>query len=294
MTNTAPMSWRDALRVTAERRFVSLDDCPIAVREWQLGMAEDAPLILLVHGQGAHSHWWDCLAPPLGIDCGMRVAALDLAGMGDSGHRDRYSLRQFAAELLRTVESCRPGGPVLVAAHSFGGSVARTALHLWPDALAGCVLLDSALGRGRPTVAAKKVVRRETRIYASREEALRRFRLSPAQPPPDAALLRHVAEHSIRRAGDGGWQFKLDTRMRYKLVHEDFGEPLEQLRAGREKYRVIYGGNSIFFKPNLVDRLQGVLSPEAVRVLDGAHHQLFLDRPDDCRRLLAACIRELI
>ena len=263
MQTDARMHWQEALAAASCRWFIEVDGCPVSVREWQLGMPADAPLILLVHGQGAHSHWWDGVAAPVGLGCGMRVAALDLSSMGDSGHRRRYSLRQFAKELLQSVDSCSPGGPVILVAHSFGGSVARIALHLQPDDLSACVLLDSVPGRGRPQARGSKAhshVKPEAHIYPSREEALRRFRLRPAQPPPAPRLFQHIANHSIRQVEGGGWQFKLDTRMRQKLDYEDFGDPLLHLSAARHKYAAIYGTRSPFFGEDGVDRLRAALS----------------------------------
>ena len=49
----------------------------------------DNPGMVLVHGSGAHSHWWDFVAPLL-IDQ-YEVSALDLTGMGSSDHREHYS-----------------------------------------------------------------------------------------------------------------------------------------------------------------------------------------------------------
>lgn len=281
---------QQSLKTPSRNWFIQVHACPIYVREWQLQLPEEAPLLMFVHGQGAHSHWWDLLAPRLGLACGMRAAALDLSGMGASGHRARYSLRRFAAELTAGIQSCRAGGKVIAVAHSFGGSVARTALHLQPDVFSFCVLLDSTFGRGKPLAAARQKAAANPRTYKSREEALKRFRLRPAQPFPDLQMREHIAGHSIKPA-NGGWQFKLDTRMRQKLIYEDFGEPLAQLQKARENYAVLLGGKSVFYDQGVADRLQAILPRGAVEVLPNAHHHLFLDQPHACCTRLAEMLQ---
>ena len=58
------------------------------------------PGMVLVHGSGAHSHWWDFVAPLL-IDQ-YEVSALDLTGMGSSGHREYYSPEVFGEAVSYT------------------------------------------------------------------------------------------------------------------------------------------------------------------------------------------------
>ena len=55
------------------------------------------PGLCFVHGGFAHAHWWDWIAPF--YSDAFTVAALDLGGMGDSGHRAKYSLDTFAKEV---------------------------------------------------------------------------------------------------------------------------------------------------------------------------------------------------
>ena len=79
-------------------RFVDVQDCPIHYLLWR-GDDEDADRrgLLLVHGGGAHANWWRYIGPF--FTRYFRVAAIDLSGMGDSGHREEYSALVRAAEI---------------------------------------------------------------------------------------------------------------------------------------------------------------------------------------------------
>ena len=78
--------WR-SVEIEPSAGFIEVGDADIKYRYWS-----DAgnPGLLFVHGHGAHSHWWDFIAPAYKDD--YQTVALDLSGMGDSDHRDDLSL----------------------------------------------------------------------------------------------------------------------------------------------------------------------------------------------------------
>ena len=65
-------------------RIVDVDGCPIHYLIWGSPDAGSDGL-LFIHGGGAHAHWWSFIAPFFAEN--RPVAAIDLSGMGDSGHR---------------------------------------------------------------------------------------------------------------------------------------------------------------------------------------------------------------
>ena len=81
-----PPEWfTKALATAPQERRVDVDGTTISYLAW----GDPSPRgIVLVHGGGAHAHWWDHIAPLLALD--RRVLALDLSGHGDSGRRDTY------------------------------------------------------------------------------------------------------------------------------------------------------------------------------------------------------------
>src|SRR3546814_6913575 len=55
--------------------------------------------LVFVHGGGANAHWWTHIAATFAGE--RRVVAVDLSGHGDSSHRERYELEQWAREVDR-------------------------------------------------------------------------------------------------------------------------------------------------------------------------------------------------
>ncbi|MEZ4290203.1 MAG: alpha/beta fold hydrolase [Myxococcota bacterium] len=51
------------------------------------------------------------------------VAALDLSGHGDSGHRERYSLEGWTREVMAVARHAGIDGPPVLVGHSMGGFV---------------------------------------------------------------------------------------------------------------------------------------------------------------------------
>src|SRR5262245_10651155 len=114
--HTAPAWFTQAVSTPVQDRFVSVDHCRIHYLRW--GRA-GKPGLCFVHGGVAHAHWWDWVAPF--FTGAFSVVALDLGGMGDSGHRDRYRLDTFAKEVAEVCAHAGfDDGPVVVG-HSFGG-----------------------------------------------------------------------------------------------------------------------------------------------------------------------------
>ena len=111
----APEWFRRALAVPTETGEVLVGGATIRFLAW--GEADRRGLVL-VHGGGAHAHWWTHVAARLAGD--LRVVAIDLSGHGDSDHRDSYSLEQWTDEVIAVVEAGRIVGPPVIVGHSMG------------------------------------------------------------------------------------------------------------------------------------------------------------------------------
>src|SRR3954447_26955423 len=84
VARNAPGWFVKAIETPFDTGAVVVDGARITYLLW--GGDSDKPGIVLVHGNGAHAHWWTFIAPFLLEH--YRVVALDLSGMGDSGHRE--------------------------------------------------------------------------------------------------------------------------------------------------------------------------------------------------------------
>ncbi len=95
------------------------------------------------------------------------------------------------------------------------GSVACLTAAAGDADVRGLVMIDSPVGiphrdRGRPA-------ERGVRTYATREEAIGRFRLLPPDPVTCPVVEAHIAEHSVRPV-DGGWAYPTDPAARQPVL----------------------------------------------------------------------------
>ena len=194
-----PPEWfTKALATAPQERRVDVDGTTISYLAW----GDPGPRgLVLVHGGGAHAHWWDHIAPLLALD--RRVLALDLSGHGDSGRRDTYTLDAWATEVLAVAADAGLTEPPTVIGHSMGGLVTLRLASLFGARLAGAVVIDSPV-RNRDLTPEEMAARERRafgplRVYPSREDAIAHFRTIPPQETLPYATA-HVAATSVRPA----------------------------------------------------------------------------------------------
>jgi pimeloyl-ACP methyl ester carboxylesterase len=278
---TSPPGWFSAALADAGReRRISVEGASVAYREW--GDAADRSIVL-VHGGGAHSRWWDHIAPLLAR--GWRVLAVDLSGHGDSGRRARYSLDTWAGEVLAVVTEAGDAASSVVIGHSMGGLVTLRLASLAGAQIAGAVAIDSPVRDVAPEDRAARQRRAfgPLRVYPSREEILARFRPIPDQPVVPY-IAEHVAATSIQPA-EGGWTWKFDPG----IFIRDHLTPalLTRLDCRVALFRAEYGLVTPQQGEVMYDRL-GRVAP--VIEIPAAGHHIMLDQPI----ALVAALRTLL
>jgi pimeloyl-ACP methyl ester carboxylesterase len=297
----APEWFTKALATAPQERRVDVDGTAISYLAWGDPGARG---VVLVHGGGAHAHWWDHVAPLLALD--RRVLALDLSGHGDSGRRDTYSLDAWAAEVLAVAADAGLTEPPTVIGHSMGGLVTLRLASLFGARLAGAVVIDSPV-RNRD-LTPEETAARERRafgplhVYPSREDAIAHFRTIPPQETLPYATA-HVAATSVRPApaaaggpagpaaaggpagpaaaggpagSADGWTWKFDPRI---FGREPFGAAaatLTRLDCRIALFRAEHGIMSAQMSQILYDRL-GRVAP-VIEIPAAAHH-IMLDQP---------------
>src|SRR5579862_4780118 len=93
--NTTPEWFTRAVTAPRESRFVDVAGCAIHYLRW----GDPArPGLLFVPASGGHAHWFAHVAPLFADQ--FHVAAIDLAGCGDSGRRDVYRQETITAEIM--------------------------------------------------------------------------------------------------------------------------------------------------------------------------------------------------
>jgi pimeloyl-ACP methyl ester carboxylesterase len=243
---------------------VKVDGAEIAFWTWGEG---DGPALVLVHGGGAHTGWWEPVIPHLAA--GRRIVSLDLSGHGDSGRRDTYPMATWADEVAAVIEAA-VGGPAVVVGHSMGGRVAPMTAYRHPELVEALVIVDSAMPLP-PSFAAP--TDRPAKVYATREEALTRFRLMPEQPSGDISA---IAERSIRPT-EGGWTWKFDPRVFTQLHGLAPEETLPHLTC---PVSLVQGELSSVTDPELAaDFARRLGRPAPLVVMPGVHHHMMLEDP---------------
>ena len=107
---------------------------------------EDAPPLLMIHGNRDHCHNWDWMADRLADE--YHILAPDLRGHGDSQWSlgSAYAISEFVYDIAQLVRQTRTA-PVRIVAHSLGGNVSLQYAGVFPDEV---VRLVSIEGYGRP------------------------------------------------------------------------------------------------------------------------------------------------
>jgi pimeloyl-ACP methyl ester carboxylesterase len=300
----SPQWFKDAIAREPARVFVESLGSKLEVLTWgEVGK----PGLLFVHGNSAHADWWSFIAPFFADD--YRVASMSLAGMGASDWRERYAFADFAedAEAVARATGLYEGDrkPVYIG-HSFGGGQVFFAAVTNPERMHAAILVDTGFGPP-PEEMAKRLaqmeavrniptVDRPSRIYATLEEALNRFRLMPPQPAGNAYIADFIARRSLKKVplpdGQGeGWTWRFDPNMWAKLDRERaMGGDLKQLATVTTPMVHIYGAKS-----RIVEfRKAGAASPFPPGMVEieipDAHHHIMIDQP----LALVAAIRALL
>ncbi|MBI5258949.1 MAG: alpha/beta hydrolase [Burkholderiales bacterium] len=235
-----------------------------------------APPVLLVHGTAAHAEWWRFVAPLLLP--GYHVIALDLGGMGDSGHREDYSRETFVAELMAVAAHAAPGRAPVIVGHSLGGFITMAAGAQHGPALAGIVAIDAPLHppgeeperrwRGRANM--------PPMLFGSRDEAVSRFRLVPEQDCENGFIVDHIARHALTRT-EQGWRWKVDPAIFGARARHSFVDDMLALRCPGAMF---WGADSALFDDPLKAWLRRTFGHKfaLVEIADAQHH-VPLDQP---------------
>ncbi len=272
--------------------FQSVNGVSLHLLEW--GSANSRP-VLMIHGMRGHAHWFTPVGPAVGTR--FRALALDLRGHGESEHSAASEPPTFVEDVVALPEAMGLEKPILMG-HSMGGSVALRAAVQLGDRIAGLVIVDSGLGprgpmwqealsrlrlglrRGRATA---PPARRRTgeRIYESREEAIRRFKLRPGGTVAAPELLAHLAEHAIRELPDGRFTWRFDPRLRPGRPRGL--RPLLRPELIRCPVVLVYGSESPISQRSDPRKLPSRFRRAAwtaLEMIPDAHHHVFLDQPE--------------
>ena len=230
--------------------------------------------MLLVHGHGAHAHWWDFIAPSYKDD--YQTVALDLSGMGDSHHRDEYTADLYAEEIIAVADQCKMPENTILVSHSFGGIMSIRAVAKNLERFKGLILLDTGIKHPDDIRPQEPERLSRPKLYPTSEIARSRFRLQPPQTCDNQYVVDHIARHSVEFIDEGfGWKFDDEQRLRMK-AYENVQADFESISI---PCALIYGADSEWFSSKSADHMKSLLPHLEVTELADAQHHLFLDQP---------------
>jgi pimeloyl-ACP methyl ester carboxylesterase len=233
------------------------------------------PGLLFIHGGGAHARWWQFLAPFFSAD--FDVAAIDLSGMGDSGHRSNYHSDQRGREVRAVLEHLRFGRDTYVVGHSLGGFIGMRFAAAYGERVAGMVIVDSPISPpGAPAIEPPPDLPPH-KFHPSRAAAMSRFRVLPSQPCENDFILKFIAQHSVREMAQG-WQWKFDAKgMGQFSVGPRDAQCLASMRCPGA---LIYGERSALVNKDTAVYMGSLMGPQAPTVaVPDAYHHVMLDQP---------------
>lgn len=286
MIDSNPDWFKEALSVKKTDKTVEVEGGAIAYQQW----GDPAkPGIVLVHGSGSHSHWWDFIAPLLLED--FQISALDLSGMGESDHRQDYSPELFAKEILSVAEDSGffDNAKPIICGHSMGGFMSANAGFISEKELTGIIMIDSPIRP--PTYDYSSHVRsgpiRRIKTYPTKESILERFRLTPEQECENEFLVNYIAEWSIKEV-ENGFQWKFDD-----TIYDKLGFRHMQRNIAFElscNLGIIYGTESNLMSEEILQFINENI-PEGTPVIpiQKAAHHVLLDQPLE----LAGAIKDI-
>jgi pimeloyl-ACP methyl ester carboxylesterase len=261
-----------AVDAPVQSRSVEVRGTPIHYLSWNPADLHK-PGLLFVHGFRAHARWWSFIAPF--FLSRFRVAAMDFAGMGDSGARALYTPLGFAEDILAVVEDARFDRTTLIG-HSFGGGRVLRACAENPRHITRAVVIDSDIPleeAGRPGHAFEP---RPKKIYATLDAARARFRLVPAGNRAAPYILDFIARHSLKQV-DGGWTWKFDERFRSGPEDLKGADVLSRIEL---PVTYVYGdASAIVSRSQAHDIVAHLRNGHGPIAIPQSHHHVMLDQP---------------
>ncbi|GAB3113103.1 alpha/beta hydrolase [Aestuariicella hydrocarbonica] len=250
-----------------------------------------APLLLLLHGNGDHARSWDATAQRLRNH--WHVITPDWRGHGDSqwSPDGAYFTSYFVMELADLMEHLNAQAASIVA-HSFGGVVALRYAAMFPERVQQLVIVDGHgpsadarqrwaeegdVARTRNWIEKRRLIAaRPTRVLPSLEHAAKRFmqdnkRLSHANA-------ERLAQHAVK-AVNGGFAWKRDPLTRV-FAPEDFTQETGEVwRHVTAPTLFLYAEDSWKFTP-AVRQLEAHFAKAQGFVFESAGHWLHHDQFD--------------
>ncbi len=234
----------------------------------------NGPCLLLVHGLGAsHTDWqkqFDFFARVF------RVIVPDLRGHGDSESEGPYNVDRLATDLAQLMDVLKIGA-FFVIGHSMGGAVAMQLALYKPERVMKLVLADT-LPSFVPNTLRKRLML-WTRLATMRllgPEAIAKRMAQQMFPNPEQEALRELLLLRTNRTPKKVYLTLLKSLSKWTVA--------DRLSWLTMPVFVVVGELD-YFLPEEAQAFADTLPDGRCRIIEGAHHHLPLEKPEDFNRI---------
>jgi pimeloyl-ACP methyl ester carboxylesterase len=262
---------------------------------------EDAPHLLLVHGNRDHAHNWDWVAQALRDD--YHIVAPDLRGHGDSEWAvgSTYASMEFVYDLAQLVHQARLA-PVCVIAHSLGGVMALRYAGLYPENVSKLVVIEgTGVGwrRSTPRPVHERLRRWIDDVRSLSGRAARRYptldaafeRMHEANRHLTAEQARHLTIHGSDQNEDGSFTWKFDNYMHAATPYDMPEADARALWRNISCPVLLVAGSESFARGSRSDAVLANFRDARQVVIDDAGHWVHHDQLDEFLRVARAFLR---
>jgi pimeloyl-ACP methyl ester carboxylesterase len=211
--------------------------------------------------------------------------SLDLPGFGESEKPPAVwgspEYAEFVGELFDQLELGRVDA---IVGHSFGGFVSLVYAGAAGARPAALVVVDSRARIGERAARLMQALRKLPQPqYATLDDAVRRFRLLPADTAAPAPVLAHVARHAMQQTADGAYTLKFDRRALSGAPAQDLTPALRGVRC---PILAVRGAESQIVSHAALAEFPAANPRACTAEIAGAHHHVMLDRPAELARVM--------
>ena len=175
--------------MSVEERTIEVEGKRLFYREWQ--EAEDAPTLLLIHGNTASGLWFERAMPLLA----MNSVAPDLPNFGQSDPIETSDIETYAEYVRGFAEEVLGDSSFFLLGHSLGGAVAMSLALRMQSRILGMILLDSCAPNGLQTPEEYFPIIEQ---YATNRELLRPALAGVTPHMNDSDMLERFVDEAMR------------------------------------------------------------------------------------------------